>query len=181
MWAILLYQKVSTAFPDSHSISPIRIQFPHTIHIFFIFASWIFHFSSWILPSSRSFIRFPESPKIENSAFRSWHPPLASNVSSCFYRNLIQRSARYQSYTFSVQSQNRTSQLLAASNLSKFDQSQNIPETGYWLLIRCIKQLDAWRNQRSVFIFLGTSGIQDTVHPADLHLLLRLFWKSADI
>ena len=34
-------------------------------------------------------------------------------------------------------------------HLSRFDQSQNIPKSGYWLLIGCVKQLEASRNQRS--------------------------------
>ena len=43
-------------------------------------------------------------------------------------------------------------------HLSIFD--WNIPESGYWLLTGCIKQLYASRNQRSRFsVFLGASGI----------------------
>ena len=47
------------------------------------------------------------------------------------------------------------------NQLSRFDQSQSIPESRYGLLIGCVKQLDASRNHRSRFpVFLGASGIQ---------------------
>ena len=40
-------------------------------------------------------------------------------------------------------------------HLSKFDQSQNIPESGYWPLIGCLTEPEV-----PFSVFLGTSGIQ---------------------
>ena len=51
------------------------------------------------------------------------------------------------------------------NHLSRLDQSQNIPESGYWLLIGYVEQLDTSRNQRSrFFVFYGASGIQGNVY-----------------
>ena len=87
-----------------------------------------------------------------------------------FWLKLIQRSSRYQrlisfqcttysrrtvchSFSQPFEVEPRHFVVKNGDHLSKFDQSQNISESRYWLLIGFVKQLDSSRNQRSGFLF----------------------------